>query len=76
MSRQVSHNVAYFLPRNVDLNEVSGLLKKSPSTLPELISTQREELEYVEVEEEYMGNKLKAVTCYFGGLASGQEHNF
>jgi trimethylguanosine synthase len=27
----------------------------------------------VEVEEEWMGNKLKALTCYFGGLVTGQE---
>jgi len=32
--------------------------------------------EEVEVEEEYMGGKLKAVTCYFGGLVAGQEHLF
>jgi hypothetical protein len=30
--------------------------------------------EYVEVEEEWMGSKLKALTCYFGGLADGQGH--
>jgi hypothetical protein len=32
------------------------------------------DVEMVEVEEEWMGNKLKALTCYFGGLAKGQEH--
>ena len=32
--------------------------------------------EQVEVEEEWMGTKLKALTCYFGGLAQGQEHLF
>ena len=32
--------------------------------------------EQVEVEEEWMGTKLKALTCYFGGLALGQEHLF
>ncbi|KAN0129369.1 RNA cap guanine-N2 methyltransferase domain containing protein [Lactarius tabidus] len=32
--------------------------------------------EQVEVEEEWMGNKLKALTCYYGGLAQGQEQLF
>jgi trimethylguanosine synthase len=34
------------------------------------------ELERVEVKEEWMGIKLKALTCYFGGLVTGQEHLF
>jgi trimethylguanosine synthase len=29
--------------------------------------------EIIEVEEEWMGTKLKALTCYFGGLAQGQD---
>jgi hypothetical protein len=33
-------------------------------------------LERVEVEEEWMSTKLKALTCYFGGLAEGQVHMF
>lgn len=33
-------------------------------------------VERVEVEEEWMGNKLKAITAYFGGLADGQEDLF
>lgn len=32
--------------------------------------------ERIEVEEEWMGSKLKALTVYFGGLAAGQEHMF
>ncbi|EJC99718.1 S-adenosyl-L-methionine-dependent methyltransferase [Fomitiporia mediterranea MF3/22] len=63
-TRQITGNVAYFLPRNVDLEEVSGLLRRTSAG------------ELVEVEEEYMGGKLKAVTCYFGGLVAGQESLF
>ena len=74
LSRQISKNVAYYLPRNVDLEEVSKLLATSD---PKFTSTQREvQEEIVEVEEEYMAGKLKAVTCYFGGLVSGQEDMF
>lgn len=45
--------MAYYLPRNTDLEEVSGLARVG---------------ERVEVEEEWMGSKLKAITCLFGGL--------
>ena len=75
LSRHISHNIAFYLPRNIDLQEVSDLLKRSHSadSASDLVSTQRTAEDYVEVEEEYMGGKLKAVTCYFGGLVPGQE---
>lgn len=64
LTRKITHNVAYFLPRNTNLVEISALLTDSA---PE---------EKVEVEEEWMGTKLKALTCYFGGLPFGQQHLF
>lgn len=64
LSRKITQNVAYFLPRNTNLDEISALLTESA---PE---------ENVEVEEEWVGTKLKALTCYFGGLADGQQHLF
>ncbi|RXW21790.1 hypothetical protein EST38_g4074 [Candolleomyces aberdarensis] len=60
LSRSVTPNIAYFLPRNTNLNEIGELAGE----------------EKVEVEEEWTGTKLKALTCYFGGLAIGQEHLF
>ncbi|THU80544.1 hypothetical protein K435DRAFT_972729 [Dendrothele bispora CBS 962.96] len=67
LSREITPNVAYYLPRNMDLEEISGLLVKDQN-------------ENVEVEEEWTGkgrnSKLKALTCYFGGLVYGQEHIF
>jgi trimethylguanosine synthase len=66
LTRQITPNVAYFLPRNTRLQEVSELLKSHPASATE----------HVEVEEEWMGNKLKALTCYFGGLVVGQEDLF
>ncbi|KIY46827.1 S-adenosyl-L-methionine-dependent methyltransferase [Fistulina hepatica ATCC 64428] len=62
LSRKITPNIAYYLPRNADINEVSELLDGTDET--------------VEIEEEWMGNKLKVLTCYFGGLALGQEHLF
>lgn len=89
LTRQISKNVAYFLPRNVSLDEVSNLITQngSESSLehgsdPDMIPTQRQDPkvssppEHVEVEEEYLGGKLKALTCYFGGIVQGQEHIF
>ncbi|KAG0704565.1 Tgs1 protein [Suillus ampliporus] len=72
LTKRISDNIAYFLPRNTDLNEISalGLLEKDKST------TTNDESRMIEVEEEWMGSKLKALTCYFGGLVAGQEHVF
>ena len=83
VARGITHNIAYFLPRNVKLEEDSALVA-DPSEEEDYVPAQRQpekekekaEMEMVEVEEEWMGNKLKALTCYFGGLVSGQEHLF
>lgn len=66
LSRRVTGNVAYYLPRNTNLDEISGLVARDGLSVPEM----------VEVEEEWMGTKLKALTCYFGGLVRGQEEVF
>ncbi|KAF9231298.1 RNA cap guanine-N2 methyltransferase-domain-containing protein [Melanogaster broomeanus] len=71
VTRKITKNVAYFLPRNTGLDEISALLPDSSSSLSNQDST-----EMVEVEEQWMGTKLKALTCYFGGLADGQQHLF
>ena len=74
LSRQITRNIAFYLPRNTRLDEVSALLSEE--------NTQEEHqngeanattAEQIEVEEEWMGTKLKALTCYFGGLVAGQE---
>ncbi|KAL0954180.1 hypothetical protein HGRIS_005311 [Hohenbuehelia grisea] len=67
LSRKITRNIAYFLPRNTDLVEISNLVEQSGGTGGQ---------EMVEVEEEWMGSKLKALTCYFGGLVQGQEGMF
>jgi len=92
LTRRITKNVAYYLPRNTKLEEISKLLdvEKEGGVGQGLVkgaagdaastngrqkgSTQRKEL--VEVEEEWMGSKLKALTCYFGGLADGQGQLF
>ncbi|KAG6889793.1 hypothetical protein C0992_004058 [Termitomyces sp. T32_za158] len=74
LSRRITPNIAYYLPRNTRLDEIAGLLETSPVNVTE--SAQPDTSEHVEVEEEWMGSKLKALTCYFGGLVAGQEDFF
>ncbi|KAF9563569.1 S-adenosyl-L-methionine-dependent methyltransferase [Agrocybe pediades] len=88
LTRKITRNVAYYLPRNTRLEEISNLLlqeevrsKRPPGQTGHAGSGAGGQpspavAEKVEVEEEWMGNKLKALTCYFGGLAQGQEHLF
>jgi trimethylguanosine synthase len=72
LTKRISNNIAYFLPRNTNLNEISTLLKSDKDTS----AVTDDEPQMIEVEEEWMGSKLKALTCYFGGLVVGQEHQF
>lgn len=77
LARLLTPNVAFYVPRNTALEDIAALLAV-PMPLPgpgdENDRTANEE--QVEVEEEWMGTKLKALTCYFGGLAQGQEYLF
>jgi trimethylguanosine synthase len=66
---QVTPHIAYYLPRNVDLLEVANL---SPLKPGEKEGGKRER---VEIEEEWMSGKLKAVTAYFGELVVGAGGN-
>jgi trimethylguanosine synthase len=79
LSRRISSNIAYFLPRNTNLDEISALLHGEQSggvTMAKAAEGGDAAPEVVEVEEEWMGSKLKALTCYFGGLVDGQDHLF
>ncbi|KAG6901682.1 hypothetical protein C0995_009237 [Termitomyces sp. Mi166 len=74
LSRQITPNIAYYLPRNTRLDEIARLLEVSSANNTRIVEP--DTLEYVEVEEEWMGSKLKALTCYFGGLVTDQEALF
>lgn len=63
LARNITPHVAYYLPRNTDISQISELLDKDSGRG-----------ERIEIEEEWMGTKLKALTCYFGGLVKDQEH--
>jgi len=72
LTERITPNIAYYLPRNANLQDISDLVTETEIGGPKGKNRAR----MVEIEEEWMGNKLKALTCYFGGLAQGQEGLF
>jgi trimethylguanosine synthase len=75
LARLLTPNIAFYLPRNTALQDIAALLP-APAPKNDNGDGGTDVAEQVEVEEEWMGNKLKALTCYFGGLAQGQEYLF
>jgi trimethylguanosine synthase len=61
LARRITPHVAYYLPRNVDLLELATLVDPNDAG------------ERIEIEEEWMSGKLKAVTAYFGDLEAPEE---
>jgi trimethylguanosine synthase len=54
VAKQITSNIVYFLPRNVNVEQVVSLMDdKSP----------------LELEQNFLNNRLKTVTAYFGDLA-------
>ena len=84
LSRRLTPNIAFYLPRNANLKEIAALTPsnstsskgKGKARKGDVQGESGTEMEVVEVEEEWMRGKLKALTCYFGGLAAGQEYMF
>ena len=75
LTREITPNVAFFLPKNTNLDEVSGLVngagEASAGAGKKREGAKGEERQdMIEVEEQYMGGKLKALVCYFGELAA------
>ncbi|XP_037537992.1 trimethylguanosine synthase [Nematolebias whitei] len=52
-AKQISDNIVYFLPRNADVDQVASLAGPGGK---------------VEVEQNFLNNKLKTVTAYFGNM--------
>jgi trimethylguanosine synthase len=53
LCQKITNNIAYFLPRNVDINQVVTLARPGSQ---------------VEVEQNFLISKLKIITAYFGNL--------
>jgi trimethylguanosine synthase len=68
LASTLTPNIAYYLPRNVDIQQVAKLAPVlNTSGVAEGTDVSRE---WVEVQENWVGDKLKAVTAYFGGLVA------
>ncbi|XP_064848844.1 trimethylguanosine synthase isoform X2 [Oncorhynchus masou masou] len=53
LSKMISDNIVYFLPRNADMDQIASLAGPGGR---------------VEVEQNFLNNKLKTITAYFGNL--------
>uniref|UniRef100_UPI003AAD59A2 trimethylguanosine synthase n=1 Tax=Centroberyx gerrardi TaxID=166262 RepID=UPI003AAD59A2 len=53
LSKLISDNIVYFLPRNADMDQIASLAGPGGK---------------VEVEQNFLNNKLKTITAYFGNL--------
>lgn len=73
LARKLTPHIAYYLPRNTSMEEVSQLTTISPWIRKGEDGVSFIEPEVIEVEEEWMGRKMKAVTVYFGDLATKNE---
>jgi trimethylguanosine synthase len=72
ISAAITPNIAYYLPRNVDLHEIAQLAPELDSSVVGLSGTGRKR-EWVEVEEAIVGDRVKAVTAYYGSLIVTDE---
>lgn len=55
----------------MDVDELSALAAPLESPVVDGDGGRERAREWVEVQEEWVGEKLKAVTAYFGGLVQG-----
>lgn len=55
IAHSVCENLAFYLPRNTNIDHVTSLLGPG---------------EMMEVEQQYLNKKLKTITAYFGDLVS------
>ncbi|XP_077413573.1 trimethylguanosine synthase isoform X2 [Vanacampus margaritifer] len=53
LAKQISDNIVYFLPRNADMEQIASLAGPGGK---------------VEVEQNFLNNKLKTLTAYFGSM--------
>ncbi|XP_036734787.2 trimethylguanosine synthase isoform X1 [Manis pentadactyla] len=53
LSKKITNNIVYFLPRNADIDQVASLAGPGGQ---------------VEIEQNFLNNKLKTITAYFGNL--------
>uniref|UniRef100_A0A673A0B7 Trimethylguanosine synthase n=2 Tax=Sphaeramia orbicularis TaxID=375764 RepID=A0A673A0B7_9TELE len=59
LAKQISGNIVYFLPRNADMDQIASLAGPGGK---------------VEVEQNFLNNKLKTITAYFGSLIKSDSY--
>lgn len=64
---KVTPNVVYFLPKNTSKVDIAKLA---------LISKENGGSELCEIEENYINEKLKTITLYFGSLVNNNNKNY
>ncbi|KAA1069084.1 hypothetical protein PGT21_011144 [Puccinia graminis f. sp. tritici] len=79
-ARQITERIIYYLPRHTDLHNLSKLAALFPAhssvSSPSKTGQQVGQKFMIEVEENWMNQKCKALTVYFGPLvSSSQPHN-
>ncbi|KAA1097663.1 hypothetical protein PGT21_016457 [Puccinia graminis f. sp. tritici] len=73
-ARQITERIIYYLPRHTDLHDLSKLAALFPahSRVSPPSKTDRQKF-VIEVEENWMNQKCKALTVYFGPLVSSSQ---
>ncbi|GFS17255.1 trimethylguanosine synthase [Elysia marginata] len=56
VSRNITHDIAFFLPKNADSEKLTALAGQGKQ---------------VEIEQNFLNRKLKTITAYFGDLILG-----
>ena len=64
LARKMTSSICMYLPRTIDLHEVASLVGKADRT---------SQGTFVNIEEQWLGNRCKALACYFGPLVEGSE---
>ena len=70
LTAALTPNIAYYLPKNTTLQELSELAPPLGQMRMDGKEGKERTREWVEVEEEWVGEKVKAVTAYYGSLVS------
>lgn len=70
LTAALTPNIAYYLPKNTNLKELAVLAPRLETVQSDAAGSGKRDREWVEVEEEWVGEKVKAVTAYYGSLVS------
>jgi hypothetical protein len=69
--RKITKNIVFYIPRNTDVQEILRLLPTSNESTTTAITAESSTVddERMEIEQNFLNKKLKAITLYFGCFA-------